>query len=270
MLVVPGLLPGRPRPGPQDLTAAIRAAHHLNLAHGLSVAAIREHAGRARVGTAVIMTDVDPASDHPGDRAAALLSDGEGNRMFLDPLFKGLYPEDLKWQLRHTGGFDAVADGDLETIAAPLDFVGVNHYHHLRITADETDPLGTRALPPVGPVTSFGWEINPESLRKVLLRLRGEYTDLPVYVTENGASFDDRVGEDGEIDDAERVDYLAGYLRAAGRRSRRAWTCAATSCGRCWTTTSGPRATPSGSAWSTSTTGPRSARPNAARTGTAA
>ncbi|WP_199034416.1 GH1 family beta-glucosidase [Glycomyces salinus] len=203
-------------PGRRDLTAAIRAAHHLNLAHGLSVAAIRQNAARARVGTAVIMTDVDPAGDHPGDRAAALLSDGEGNRMFLDPLFKGIYPEDVKWQLRHTGGFDAVADGDLEAIAAPLDFVGVNHYHHMRITADETDPLGTRALPPDGPVTGFGWEINPESLSKVLLRLRGEYTELPVYVTENGACFDDRVGEDGEIDDAERIDYLAGYLRAAG------------------------------------------------------
>ncbi|WP_035699758.1 family 1 glycosylhydrolase, partial [Glycomyces tenuis] len=204
-------------PGRRDLTAALRAAHHLNLAHGLAAEAIRARRPAARIGSAVIMTDVEAASDRPADHAAAQLSDGNGNRLFLDPLFKGSYPEDMVWHYRNTEAFDAVAAGDLETIAAPLDFVGVNHYHRFRIAADETDAhLGGRALPPEGQVTSFGWEVSPDSLRRVLERLAAEYTDLPVHVTENGASFDDEIGPDGAIDDAARIAYLDGYLRAAG------------------------------------------------------
>ncbi|WP_460543090.1 GH1 family beta-glucosidase [Glycomyces halotolerans] len=204
-------------PGHRDLTAALRAAHHLNLGHGLAVAAIRSASPGAKVGSAVIMTDIEPASDHPADQAAAQLADGNGNRMFLDPLFRGSYPEDMVWHYRGTGAFDAVAAGDLETIAAPLDFVGVNHYHRFSIAADENDShLGTRALPPEGPVTAFDWEISPDSIRRVLERLNAEYTDLPVYITESGACFDDEIGPDGTIDDAARIDYLDGYLRAAG------------------------------------------------------
>ncbi|GAB3650975.1 glycoside hydrolase family 1 protein [Glycomyces tarimensis] len=204
-------------PGRRDLAAALRAVHHLNLGHGLAVESIRAARPAARIGCSVIMTDIEPAGEGPDDLAAARLSDGNGNRMFLDPLFKGSYPEDMVAHYRHTGAFDAVAEGDLEAIAAPLDFVGVNHYHRFRIAADDGDAhLGGRGLPPEGPVTSFGWEISPDSLRRVLERVAAEYTDLPVYITENGACFDDVVGPDGAVDDAARIDYLDAYLRAAG------------------------------------------------------
>ncbi|WP_100444256.1 GH1 family beta-glucosidase [Glycomyces xiaoerkulensis] len=204
-------------PGRRDLTQALRTVHHLNLAHGLAAAAIRDRRPSARIGTAVILTDIEPASDRPEDQAAAMLADGAGNRMFLDPLFKGAYPEDMRWHYRGSGAFDAIEPGDMDTIAAPLDFVGVNHYHRFRIAADESDPhLGTRALEPEGPVTDFGWEIHPASLRRVLERLSADYTDLPVYVTESGACFDDAVGPGGEVDDADRIEYLDGYFRAAG------------------------------------------------------
>ncbi|WP_335988189.1 GH1 family beta-glucosidase [Glycomyces sp. MUSA5-2] len=205
-------------PGRQDRTAALRAAHHLNLAHGLAVAALREHAPAGKIGSAVIMTDIEAASDRPEDVRAARLSDGGGNRLFLDPLFRGAYPEDMLAHFAPTGAFDAVRPGDMETIAAPLDFVGVNHYHRFVVEADPDDAhLGNRALPPANPVTGFGWEIHPESLRRVLARLSDEYTGLPVYITESGASFEDAVAADGSVDDADRVAYLEGYMRAAGR-----------------------------------------------------
>ncbi|GAA1690541.1 GH1 family beta-glucosidase [Glycomyces endophyticus] len=205
-------------PGRQDRTAALRAAHHLNVAHGLAVAAIREHAPAGKVGSAVIMTDIEAATDKPEDVRAARLSDGGGNRLFLDPLFRGSYPEDMLAHFAPTGAFEAVRPGDMESIAAPLDFVGVNHYHRFVVEADPADEhLGNRSLPPQHAVTAFGWEIHPESLRRVLTRLSTEYTDLPVYITESGASFEDAVAADGSVDDADRVDYLDGYMRAAGR-----------------------------------------------------
>jgi beta-glucosidase len=84
------------------------------------------------------------------------------------------------------------------------------------VAADETDAhLGARSLPPQGPVTDFGWEINPVSLHRILQRLKAEYTDLPLYITESGAAFADKVGPDGTVDDTDRIDYLDGYFRAA-------------------------------------------------------
>ncbi|MFG3340732.1 GH1 family beta-glucosidase [Glycomyces sp. NPDC048151] len=212
-----GYADGVHAPGRTDLAAALRAAHHLNLGHGLAVKAIRERQPEARVGSAVILTDIEAASDSPEDAAAARLADGSGNRLFLDPLFKGSYPEDVVAHYGPTGAFAAVEPGDMETIAAPLDFVGVNHYHHFRVAADDADArMGASNLPAQGPLTSFGWEITPDSLRRILERVHAEYTDLPVYVTESGASFDDEVGPDGTVDDQARVDYLDGYFRAAG------------------------------------------------------
>nr|BFF25894.1 hypothetical protein GCM10025732_38590 [Glycomyces mayteni] len=106
-------------PGRQDRTAALRAAHHLNVAHGLAVAALREHAPAGKVGSAVILTDIEAASDRPEDVEAARLSDGGGNRLFLDPLFRGAYPEDMLAHFAPTGAFDAVLPGDMESISAP-------------------------------------------------------------------------------------------------------------------------------------------------------
>ncbi|MEU6860518.1 GH1 family beta-glucosidase [Glycomyces sp. NPDC046736] len=205
-------------PGRQDRVAALRAAHHLNVGHGLAVAAIRNAVPGAKIGSAVIMTDIEAASDEPADVEAARLSDGCGNRLFLDPLFRGEYPEDMLHHFAPTGAFDTVLPGDMELIASPLDFVGVNHYHRFTVEADPSDEhLGGRNLPPRGPVTGFDWEINPDSLRRVLERLSADYTDLPVYITESGASFEDEVSADGSVNDADRVDYLDGYFRAAGR-----------------------------------------------------
>jgi beta-glucosidase len=217
-----GYVRGVHAPGRTDLAAGLRAAHHLNLGHGLAVQAIRAHSPHARIGTAVIVTDVDAASDSDADLAARSRADGSANRLFLDPLLKGSYPRDVVEHFDHTGAFDAVADGDMAVIAAPLDFVGINHYHHHVVAADPDEPLlGVRELPPEPPLTSVGWEIRPQSLLRVLARLRDEYTTLPIYITENGACFDDKVDANGNVDDDQRVDYLDGYLDAVAQAIHR-------------------------------------------------
>jgi beta-glucosidase len=211
---------GEHAPGRSDLGDALRAAHHLNLAHGLAVQALRA-AGPARVGTTVLVADTAPASDRDEDVAAAQRVDGAGNRLFLDPLFRGSYPADMLEHYAPTGGFEVVRDGDLATIQAPMDHLGINHYHHNVVAADPDDPqLGARRLPPEEPTTSFGWGVTPDALRRVLVRVSSEYTGLPLYITENGASYDDYVDPNGRVNDTERVDYLSGYFSAAAQALR--------------------------------------------------
>jgi beta-glucosidase len=211
---------GEHAPGRADLGDALRAVHHLNLAHGLAVQALRAAAARPRVGTTVLLADVVPASDRDEDVAAATRMDGWSNRLFLDPLFRGGYPADMLEHYAPTGAFEVVRDGDLATVAAPMDHLGVNHYHRHRVAADPGDPhLGARQLPPEAPTTSFGWGITPDALRRVLVRAAG-YTSLPLYLTESGASFHDYVDPAGQVNDLERVDYLAGYFAAAAQAVR--------------------------------------------------
>jgi hypothetical protein len=209
---------GEHAPGRADTGDAIRAAHHLNLGHGLAVQALRAAGRLVRVGVTLLLTDVEAASDRDEDIVAARRLDGAGNRLFLDPVLRGEYPADMLEHYAPTGGFDVVRDGDLKTIQAPLDALGVNHYHHRVVTADPDDPkLGIRVLPVEGPTTSYGWGYTPESLRRVLVRVSDEYTKLPVYVTESGASLHDYVDPEGRVNDVERIDYLSRYFGAAAQ-----------------------------------------------------
>ena len=211
---------GEHAPGRSDLGDALRAAHHLNLAHGLAVQALRA-ARPARVGTTVLVADIAPASDRDEDVAAARRVDGAANRLFLDPLFRGAYPADMLEHYAPSGGFEVVRDGDLATIQAPMDHLGINHYHHNVVAADPDDrQLGARRLPPEEPTTSFGWGVTPDALRRVLVRVAREYTALPLYITESGASFDDYLDPNGRVNDTERVDYLFGYFSAAAQALR--------------------------------------------------
>jgi beta-glucosidase len=207
---------GAHAPGRKDHRDAVAAAHHLNLAHGLALAAIRLAHPAARVGIAHIVTDILPASDSAADHAAADRLDAVSNRVFLDPLAVGRYSDDVLAALVPFGLDRVVREGDLELIGAPIDFLGVNHYQ--RIIARDAPAAAPfrvteRAAEPAS--TSFGWSVIPESLTAVLIRVQREFGDLPLLVTENGASFDDVVGPDGEVDDLERVAYLDAYLAAA-------------------------------------------------------
>jgi len=129
---------GEHAPGRANTGDAIRAAHHLNLGHGLAAQALRASSRPVRVSVTLLLTDVEAASDRDEDVAAARRLDGAGNRLFLDPLLRGEYPADMLEHYAPTGGFDVVRDEDLAAIQAPLDSLGVNHYHHSVVAADQT------------------------------------------------------------------------------------------------------------------------------------
>lgn len=207
-------------PGRRDERDALAAAHHLMLAHGLAVRAIHGARSDARVGITNIVTDVVAASDSAADRAAAERLDASANRLFLDPVYEGRYGDAVHAAYDEIGLRDLIHDGDLDVMASPTDFAGVNHYQRVIAWHDEDGGrlrIGERPAEPA--TTSFGWSVIPESLTVVLRRV-GAITSVPLYVTENGASFDDYPDPDGHIIDSERVDYLSGYLGAAAAARR--------------------------------------------------
>jgi beta-glucosidase len=215
-------------PGRRDPVAAVRAAHHLLLGHGLATRALRAAAPDAEVGATLNLYAVTPAGPGEGDADAARRIDGLMNRFFLDPLLRGRYPDDVVADLAEVTGFDHVLDGDLATIATPTTFLAVNYYSRHVVAAP---PAGERPGRPgtpspwpgsenvrfVGrglPTTAMGWEIDPAGLTETLLRLHREYPPLPLYVTENGAAFEDVVGPGGGVEDPERIRFIAAHLRA--------------------------------------------------------
>jgi len=210
---------GRHAPGRSDDADAVAAAHHLNLAHGLAVTRMREQRPGLRVGVTHIITDIVAASAGAADRSAAGRVDANNNLMFLDPVLRDGYPTAVHTLYPVLRGL--VRDGDEAIIAAPIDFLGVNHYQQVVVSHDDSQP-GLRArVVPAGPATtSFGWSVRPVSLRNVLVRVGQEYPRLPLYVTENGASYDDHVDHAGEVVDPQRIDYLRGYFQAAAAAIR--------------------------------------------------
>ena len=226
---------GEHAPGLQDPAAALAAVHHQHLGHGLAVARLRA-AGAENVGITLNLTNAipnDPSDDI--DLDAARRVDAISNRLFLDPLLLGRYPVDFLQDVAAWDFESLVHDGDLAAISAPLDFLGVNHYHDDNVSGHPL-PVGIpeglkpteKALgspfvgsefvtfPPRGlPVTAMGWEVNPGGLETLLLRLGDEYDTLPpLYVTENGSAWDDTVASDGEVHDSERVAYLEAHVDA--------------------------------------------------------
>mgnify|MGYP000910913822 CR=1 FL=1 len=230
-----GYAGGEHAPGRTEPRAALAAMHHQHLAHGLAVASLRER-GAQQLGITLNLTNAVPADpDDPADLDAARRIDALWNRAFLEPLLRGRYPEDF---LHDVAGHDfdpLVRDGDLELIAQPLDFLGVNHYHDDCVSGRPLPPDEPPALRPtdkpggspfVGsefvsfpsrglPRTAMGWEVNPDGLRILLTRLTRDYPELPpLYVTENGSAYDDEVTPDGAVHDADRVAYLRAHVDA--------------------------------------------------------
>lgn len=208
-------------PGRTDDRAAVAAAHHLNLAHGLAVRRIRAAQREARVGVSNLVTDIVAATESTEDGAAAARLDAASNRVFLDPVYLGEYSAEVQAVFADFGFHDLVRPGDEEVIAASTDFAGINHYQRIVAWRDVNAgwlKVGERGAEPAA--TSFGWSVIPESLTAVLTRVAGTFTSLPIYVTENGASFHDYVDPNGEVVDTERVDYLRGYLTAAAEAIR--------------------------------------------------
>jgi beta-glucosidase len=215
-----GNLEGRHAPGLADIDVALPVSYHLLLGHGLAARAVRAARPTARVGIVNVLYACEPASDREEDRAAADRFDGHVNRWWLDPVHGRGFPADM---VKVYGAGLPEQPGDLETIAAPLDWLGVNYYAPSVIRDDPGGP------PPYAVETTrdgvrqnmLGWEVRADGLERVLVRLAGEYAPRRVYVTENGSAWADSVTLDGRIHDQDRLRYLEEHLAACGRAVRR-------------------------------------------------
>jgi beta-glucosidase len=204
---------GHHAPGRTSDADALATAHHLLLSHGRAVEILRRLAPGSQVGITLNLDFPYPRSQEPEDVRAARWVDGLHNRWFLDPLFRGSYPDDMAeaWA-EH---LPELRDGDLEAISTPIDFLGVNNYTSPLVAAGENGVRSRIVRRADVDRTDMGWEVVPDGLRDLLVRLHADYTPPAIYVTENGAAFPDVRGHDGSVHDPERQAYLGGYLDAA-------------------------------------------------------
>jgi beta-glucosidase len=205
-------------PGRTLLGGSFPATHHLLLGHGLAVPALRAALRPdARVGIVHNLLPSRPASDSEADRAAAAHLEDLQIHTYVSPVLRGRYPERLA-DLFPGGDLSVIRDGDLRAVAAPIDFLGVNYYSPTVVKAAGPDnPLGFELAPLPGvPVTAFGWPVVPEAFTELLVDLRTWYGDAlpPIYVTENGACYDDVPAADGSVADDDRIAYLDAHIGA--------------------------------------------------------
>lgn len=198
-------------PGLRDIRATARAMHHLCLAHGTAIGVLRAE-GVSNLGAVCNFEHALPANDTPECQSATRRYDAIFNRFFIEAMFQGRYPEEvLEGFAPH---LPAGWEQDFATITAPLDWFGVNYYTAKRIAPAPGPWPGTAELPGPLPQTALGWEICPEGLRHLLIRLQRDYTGTtPLYITENGMAAEDR-WINGRCIDAERIAYLAAHLQA--------------------------------------------------------
>jgi beta-glucosidase len=237
-----GYAAGDHAPGRQEPAAALAALHHQHLGHGLAVRSLREKseaAGRPiNLGITLNLTNAIPADlNDPIDVDAARRVDALWNRAFLEPILLGSYPADLLQDVADYGLVEVIKGDDLDVIGAPIDFLGVNHYHDDAVSGHPTAVADEREFKPTSrptssslvgsefvtfplrglPRTAMGWEVNPVGLHKLLVRLGNEYPSIPpLYVTENGAAYVDTVSSDGAVHDADRSSYIQAHIGAVG------------------------------------------------------
>ena len=210
-----GYLHGVHPPGHQSAAEVPWASHNLLRAHGAGVRAIRAE-GTARVGLVVNLEPKYPATERPADLAATARAEAYMNRQFLDPVLLGAYPE----LLAEVFGADwpSFPPEDLAVIGEPIDFLGINYYTRSVIEdAPKSPPVRAgRKRQDANAHTALDWEVYPQALTDVLVWVRDRYGPIPLYITENGAAFEEPPTASGPVvDDPLRVAYLRDHLRAA-------------------------------------------------------
>jgi beta-glucosidase len=250
-----GYRTGEHAPGVRDAAQAAAATHHLLLGHGLAAQALRDRsANGAQVGITLDLHPIrtvgpdQPDGNGPGAagpgrpddagpdspdalQQARLIRDAELNGLYLEPVLHGRYPAQARDIMLPPDSL--VADGDMEIIGQPIDFLGINYYapHYLR-AGDPTD-LRRSERPVLGGMpgvveyapdwldrTAMGWLVDPDRLYELLVGLSKQAPGLPLYITENGCAAEDYVNPLGEVNDSERVSYLHHHLEAAARAIR--------------------------------------------------
>ena len=201
-------------PGRKDKSEAYRAAHHLLLGHGLAVKAYRETGLRAPIGVVLNTMTPRPATRRQEDVAAADRASDMSTALWLDPIFGRGYPE------RHLAARSVampILPGDMETIVAPVDFIGLNYYSERTVRADPKSPEGFCEAPSWQDKTEMGWEVVPEGLYRMLKKIANRWPVKELYVTENGAAFADRADAGGRVRDRDRIAYLRSHIAACRR-----------------------------------------------------
>ncbi len=215
---------GMHAPGVRDDQLAVQAAHHLLLSHGLAMPRLRAHTkADAQLGITLNLYPVYAADDRPETQQGVVWVDAFKNRWFLDPIFRASYPQDF------FGEFGVqpptMQQDDLATIAAPIDFLGVNYYSRTVVrgrSEEERNEQGSGkyeevAVIPGADYTAMGWEIYPQGLSDILVRVNQDYAPSAIMVTENGAAFDDALHNGSRVHDAERTAYLREHISAVAR-----------------------------------------------------
>jgi beta-glucosidase len=201
-------------PGLRDPQAAVVAAHHLLLGHGLAVARVRANVAEAQVGISLDLAPIYAADQRAETLVAVEKQDRFKNRWFLDPIFRGAYPESLFAEQGLAP--PPIQDGDMGLIASPTDFLGVNYYSRELISGEADAPDSWRRVYPVpgSSYTAMNWEVFPQGLSDLLLRLQRDYAPAAMVITENGAAYDDGWGRGEQIGDPERRQYLQSHIQA--------------------------------------------------------
>jgi len=214
-------------PGLQDKRLAVRVGHYLLLAHGLAVPRLRAHlSAQAQVGIALDFYPVYAADDHPETLLAVKRADTFRNRWFLDPLFRGHYPDDLFSDLGVAP--PPIHEGDFSIISTPIDFLGVNYYSRMLVRGrTDAETVAESTMPtdsyeaveriPGSSYTEMGWEIFPDGIANILTRIHREYAPKAMVVTESGAAFDDHRDNNGDIHDQQRIDYLREHIQTVAQ-----------------------------------------------------
>jgi beta-glucosidase len=209
-----GYATGQNAPGRTSEADAVAAGHHVLLAHGRALEVLRRDVPGAEVGITLDLIPMHPLTGSQADVDAARREDAVRNRWFLDPVLRGEYPAEA---IERFGPMlPAMGADDMRTISQPLDFLGINYYRRHVVQADPVTGEPAVVPPDGAEVTGMGWEVYPDALYELLLRLRDEYDVPPLYVTENGAAFADN-RSNGSIDDPRRASYIARHLDAIGR-----------------------------------------------------
>ncbi|HQO65379.1 MAG TPA: GH1 family beta-glucosidase [Spirochaetales bacterium] len=205
---------GEHAPGLRDRRAALSATHHLLLAHGLAVEAYRATGRRGEIGLVINPATPRPATRREADVQAAGRASVERTGLWLDPVFGRGYPEEY---LKARGATMPTRPGDLERIAAAIDFVGVNYYNEDAVVAAPPTaerPDGYDMAPTARERTEMGWDVAPQGLRRVLGFIADRWPVRALYVTENGAAYPDAAIRDGRAHDADRIAYYRGHIAA--------------------------------------------------------
>ena len=219
-----GYIGGHKPPGlKNNWVKSLAAAHHLLLSHGMAIPEIRNNSKHSEVGITLNLNTAIPASGSTYDEDACRFYDGQFNRLYLNPLYKNEYPDDVFEYLKtksliSESDLNFIKQGDLNIISTKTDFLGVNYYSRAVIRNEEIDEKNN--LPrnvDMGPKTDFGWEIYPPGICDLLMRLKNEYKVQNIYITENECSYGDAPNLEGKIEDNRRIEYHQSHLKEVKR-----------------------------------------------------